>query len=329
MRRRALLGLAAASLGAPGTLLAQSSQRIYRVGAFQFSKTPVMQEHMRAFRERLRQLGFAEGRNLQITEESSSFDPATRDQGAGRLVGAKPEVVLAFGSTNTRVIHQRSGGKIPVVFTLVGDPVAYGIVKDLARPGGNTTGAASLQREITAKRLELVREVLPKARRIVFGGYLADVSYLGAESLVKQTAARLGFELVTLELSGSAPDKAMEAALKGGADAVFVYQPISLVVGFETPDKLVRLALERRIPLFVAEPDLVARGGLLCYGPDFLDETRRAADLVAKILRGANPGDLPVDQSTRFELVVNLKTAQALGIEIPLAVRPRIDRIIK
>jgi putative ABC transport system substrate-binding protein len=308
-------------------LLAQQS-RIYRVGVFQFRQTTVSRDHMRAVRERLKQLGFAEGRNLQIAEEYSSFDPAVRRQNADKLLRAKPDVILSFGSTNTRLIQEVSASRIPVVFTIVGDPVAYGIAKDLAHPGGNTTGVASLQREMTVKRLELVREVLPKARRVVVAAYLKDVTYTASESLVRQSAARLGLELVTVELSGDTPEVAVGKATQHGVDAIFVYQPMSFIVGLDIPEKIVQLAMARRIPVFFAEPDLVARGGLLSYGPDFLDETRRAADLVAKILKGANAGDLPVDQSARFELVVNLKTAKALGIEIPQSVRPRIDRVI-
>lgn len=328
-RRRALLAVAGTLLVASARLLAQPTQKIYRLGAFQFSQTPPVREHMRVFRERLRQLGFAEGRNLQIAEEYSSFDPAVRAQSAGRLVDAKPDLFLSFGSTNTRLLQQRSAGRIPVVFTMVGDPVAYGLVRELARPGGNTTGVASLQPEMTAKRLELVREILPKAKRVVVGAYLADVSYLANEPLMRQVAARLGLDLVTIELSGPAPDATVGIALAGGADALFVYQPMSLIVGLEMPEKIARLAIARRVPAFFAEPDLVARGGLLSYGPDFLDETRRAADLVARILKGAKAGDLPIDQSSRYELVVNLKTADMLGIEIPQSVRPRIDRIIR
>lgn len=221
-----------------------------------------------------------------------------------------------------------SASKIPVVFTIVGDPVAYGIVTDLARPGGNTTGVASRQHEMTLKRLELLREVLPKARRVVVAAYLKDITYTATESLLRQSAARLGLELVTAELSGPAPDAAVGKAIQAGVDAIFVYQPMSFIAGLDIPEKIVQVAMARRIPVFFAEPDLVARGGLLSYGPDFLDETRRAADLVAKILKGASAGDLPVDQSARFELVVNLRTAKALGIEIPQSVRPRIDRII-
>src|SRR5262245_59088015 len=161
MRRRTLLGLAASSLAMPAALLAQPSQRIYRIGTFQFTKLPPAGEHMQVFRERLRELGFAEGRNLQIAEEYSSIDPAVRDQRADRVIDAKPDLVLSYGSTNTRSIQARSAGRIPVVFAGVGDPVAYGLVKELARPGGNTTGVASLQPEMTAKRLELVREILP------------------------------------------------------------------------------------------------------------------------------------------------------------------------
>lgn len=328
MRRRTILGLATALLAASSRLLAQPTQRIYRVGTFQFSQTQVLREHMRVFRERLKQLGFAEGRNLQIAEEYSSFDPAARQQSAERLVRARPDVILAFGSTNTRHVQSVSANRIPVVFTIVGDPVAYGIVKELARPGGNTTGVTSLQREMTVKRLELVREMLPKARRIILAAAQKDITYIANESLIRQIAARLGLELATAEISGQTPHEAVGAAIQSGADAVFVYQPMSFILGLDKPEMIVQIAMAKRIPVFFAEPDLVARGGLLSYGPDFLDETRRAADLVAKVLKGANAGELPVDQSSRYELVVNLKTAKALGIEIPQSVRPRIDRII-
>jgi putative ABC transport system substrate-binding protein len=302
---------------------------MHRIGAFQFGQSPLMREHMRVFRERLRQLGFVEGRNLQIAEEHSSFDAALRAQSAGKLVDSKPEVVLTFGSTNTRVIQQRSAGRVQVVFTMVGDPVAYGIVRELGRPGGNTTGVAFLQREMTVKRLELLREVMPKAKRVVIAAYMNDVTYSANESLLKQIADRLGLELIPAELFGEPSAREVGRAIQGGADAVFVYQPISFVASTDLADAIIGLARPRRIPVFFAESDLVARGGLLSYGPDFLDETRRAADQAARILRGANAGELPVEQSTRFELVVNARAAQALGIEIPLSVRPRVDRIIK
>jgi putative ABC transport system substrate-binding protein len=329
MRRRTVLGLGTALLAALPRLFAQTRERVYRLGAFQFDQTAPVREHMHVLRERLKQLGFAEGRNLQIAEVQSSFDAALRRESAHRLIRTRPEVILAFGSTNTRAIQEASAGKIPVVFTLVGDPVAYGIVKDVARPGGNTTGVAMLQREMTLKRLELLREVLPKAKRILIAGYLSDITFTANEPLLRQTAARLGIDLVTAELFGETPEASVAKAMQGGADAIFVYQPVSFVAGLEMPERIVRLGEARRIPVFFAEPALVARGGLLSYGPNFPDEARRAADLVAKVLRGAQAGDLPVDQSTRFELVVNLKTANALGIEIPQSVRPRIDRLIK
>ena len=328
MRRRTILGLAGTLVAAPGSVLAQTREKVYRLGAFQFNATEVMRDHMQVLLARLKQLGFAEGRNLQIAEARSSFDPQVRRESAERLIRTKPDVILAFGSTNTRVIQEVSAGKISVVFTVVGDPVAYGIVRELGRPGGNATGVAFLQRELTVKRLELLREMLPKARRVVVAAYVNDVTYSASEPLLKETAGRLGLELVAVELFGE-PSRDLARAIQGGADAVFVYQPISFVSGPELADTMLRLATARRIPVVFAESDLVARGGFLSYGPNFLDETRRAADQVAKILRGARAGDLPVEQSTRFELVVNLKVAQTLGIDIPLSVRPRIDRIVR
>jgi putative ABC transport system substrate-binding protein len=328
VRRRTVLGLASALLAAPGSLVAQAREKLYRLGAFQFDQAPLMRDHMPVLLARLKQLGFAEGRNLQVAAMLSSSDPKVRRESADRLVRTNPDVILVFGSTNTRAIQEASAGKIPVVFTMVGDPVAYGLVRELRRPGGNATGVTFLQRELTVKRLELLREILPKAMRVVFAGYLNDVTYSASEPLLKETASRLGLELVAVELFGE-PSRELEKAIQGGADAVFVYQPISFVVGPELADTMVRLATARRIPVFFAESGLVTRGGFLSYGPDFLDETRRAADQVAKILRGTKAGDLPVEQSTRFELVVNLKVAQELGIDIPLSVRPRVDRIFK
>ena len=328
MRRRTVLGLASALLAAPERVFAQARERVYRLGAFQFDQTAVMQRHMQVLRGRLKELGFAEGRNLHVTEARSSFDPQARRESAGALIRTKPDVILTFGSTNTRAIQTVSAEKISVVFTMVGDPVAYGIVRELGRPGGNATGVAFLQRELTVKRLELLREILPKAKRVVMAAYVNDVTYSASEPLLKETAGRLGLELVPVELVGE-PSRDLGRAIQGGADAVFAYQPISFVSGPELADTMVRLATARRIPVFFAESDLVARGGFLSYGPDFLDETRRAADQVAKILRGARAGDLPVEQSTRFELVVNLEAAQGLGIDIPLSVRPRVDRIVR
>jgi putative tryptophan/tyrosine transport system substrate-binding protein len=222
-----------------------------------------------------------------------------------------------------------SAGRIPVVFTIVGDPVAYGIVKELARPGGNTTGVASLQPEMTVKRLELVREMLPSAKRIAVAAYLRDITYIANEALLRQSAKALGFELTTAELSEPTPELAVQRAIQANPDALFIYQPMSFVAPQDLAEKIAELAMTRRIPVFFAEADLVARGGLLSYGPNFLDEPRRAADLVAKVFKGAKPGDLPIDRSSRYELVVNLKIAKALGLEIPASVRPRIDRLIQ
>jgi putative ABC transport system substrate-binding protein len=328
MRRRTILAFATVLFTGSPAVLAQQRARTFRIGAFTFDHTAVLREHMQIFRERLRQFGFVEGRNLHIVEEASSIDVEARRRSAENLIRSKPDLLLSFGSTNTRVLQELSERRIPIVFTMVGDAVAYGIVKELGRPGGNTTGATFLQREMTVKRMELVRDMLPKARRIVVAAYGRDVTYKASEPLLKQLAARLGFELALAELSDSAPDVAVGKALESPADAVLVYQPISFVVGRDASAKVAQVAMARRIPVFFAEPDLVALGGLLSYGPDFLDETRRAADLVAKVLKGANAGDLPVDQSTRFQLVVNVRTAKTLGIEIPQSVRSRIDRVI-
>lgn len=328
MKRRNLLGFIVAALSAPPKLFAQQPGRTYRLAVFLFRKNPAAHAHMDALRERLKQLGFVEGRNLQIVQEYSSSDAAAQRENAQKLVRARPDAILSFGSTNTRIVHA-AAGDVPVIFTIVGDAVAFGLVKELARPGANLTGVTSLQREMTAKRLELLRELLPKAKRIVLAGYLQDVTFLAAETQYRDIAARLGLDLVTADGSGGLLVPAVSAAIRAGADALFVYQPISFIEQQGAVEEIVRLATERRIPVLVAESELVALGGLLSYGPIFLDETRRAAELVARVLKGAKASELPVEQSSRFEVAVNLKTAKALGITVPRSILLRADRVIE
>lgn len=328
MKRRSVLGLVAAILAAPSILIAQQPGRTYRLAVLMLRKNPAALAHMDALRERLKQLGFVEGRNLQIVQEYAAFDLAVTRENAQKLVRAQPEAILSFGSTATRIAHA-TAGDIPVIFTIVGDAVAYGLVKELARPGAKLTGVSSLQREMTVKRLELLRELLPKAKRIVFAGYLQDVTFVAAEPQFREIASRLGFELVTADGTAGALIPAITAAIKPGADALFIYQPISFIEQQGAFKEIVRLATARRIPVLVAESELVALGGLLSYGPVFLDETRRAADLVAKVLNGAKAGELPVEQSSRFEVVLNLKVAKALGIAIPQSILVRADRVIE
>lgn len=328
MKRRILLGFAAAALGAPSSLFAQQPGRTYRLAVLLFRKNPAAHAHMDAIRGRIKQLGFVEGRNLQIVQEYASFDAAVVRENAQRLVRAQPDAILSFGSTNTRIVHA-AAGDIPVIFTIVGDAVAYGLVKELARPGANLTGVSSLQREMTVKRLELLRELVPKAKRIVFAGYLQDVTFLAGGTQYREVAARLGFDLVTADGSGGLLVPAVSAAIRAGADALFVYQPISFIEQQGVFEEIVRLATERRIPVLVSESELVALGGLLSYGPVFLDETRRAAELVARVLKGAKAVGLPIEQSSRFEVVVNLKIGKALGIAVPQSILLRADRVIE
>ncbi len=283
---------------------------------------------MDAFRERLQQLGFVEGRNLQIVEGFQPVDPAALRDNVQQLIRARPDVILSFGSTNSLMVSAEAG-RIPVVFTIVGDAVAYGLVKELRHPGGNVTGVSVRQRENALKRLELLREMLPRAKRIVVAGFLQDVTYRANETLYRDTAARLGFELVNADGNAGPLARTTTAAVQQGADAIFIFHPISLVTPPPVAEDILRLATERRIPVFVAESELVAQGGLLSYGPVFVDETRRAADMVARVLMGANAGDLAVDQTSRFEVVVNLKTAKSLGIVVPQSILLRADRVIE
>jgi len=235
------------------------------------------------------------------------------------------DVIVTWG-TATVIAAKRATSVIPIVFTIVSDPVGTGIVASLARPGGNVTGISTLQTDTAGKRLELLREVVPTLKRLAIVGNIGNPASVQEMHEIQQTARALGLDVVTLEIRRTEDIAPAFKARKGRAEALFVV-PDALIN--TQRNRVCALALAARLPTMHGYQESVTAGGLLSYGPNYLDLFRRTADYVDKILKGAKPADLPVEQPTKFELVINLKTAKALGLTIPQSVLIRADQVIE
>jgi len=277
----------------------------------------------RAFRQGLRDLGYVEGKNLLIIHPSAEKTPAA---GAAELVHLKVDVIVTGGATVTRAAKEATG-TIPIVFLQDPDPVGNGLVTSLARPAGNITGLSSMTVDLTGKRLELLREVLPKLSRLAVLGQSANAANGIQLRETERTAERLGVQLQYVDiLSVKNAETAFREASKQRAEAIFVF---SGPLFNSQPTLLVQYAAKSRLPAAYPRSEYVEQGGLMSYGVHRADLDRRAAIYVDKILKGAKPGDLPVEQAKKFEFIVNLKAAQQIGLTIPPNVLARADRVIK
>jgi putative ABC transport system substrate-binding protein len=290
------------------------------------ANTPTVQSRWTdAFVKRLGELGWIEGRNVAIEYRwaETRFD---RSPGIiAEFVRLKVDVIVTHATANVAAAKQGTS-VIPIVFAALADPVGNNFVASLARPGGNLTGLSNQFTDVAGKRVELLHEVVPSLRRLAI---LANTGIANAEleiGEVQAAARKLGLEVATSNI-GRAEDIAPAlAALAGQADAIYVFGD---PVVNRTRAQISVLALASRLPTVASFRELVEAGGLMSYGANLPDQFRRAADYVDKILRGAKPADLPVEQPTKFDLVVNLKTAKALGLELPTSVLLRADEVIE
>jgi putative tryptophan/tyrosine transport system substrate-binding protein len=324
MRRRefiTLLGGAAATW--PLAARAQQAGRLPTIG-FLGANATAWSSRTGAFVGRLRELGWIEGRTVVIEYRWDDGRPERAAEIAAEFVQLKPEVIVTVGSVVATL--KQVTPVIPIVFALANDPVGGGLVASLARPGGNVTGLSSQAPDLAGKRLELLREVVPRLRRLAI---LVDVGYPAAviEMREVQAAARtLGIEVAPLEIRRAEDIASAFEALKARADALYVV--VDTLVAANRP-RIITLARGARLPTIFQQSDFVQAGGLMSYGPNIPDLFRRAAELVDKILRGAKPGDIPIEQPIKFELVVNLRTAKALGLTIPELFLQRADEVIE
>ena len=326
--RRTFIGTIAGSIfAASHPAEAQPAGKVYRIGLLDFSEPdPARQAWWMAFRQGMRELGYVEGQNVAFESRWGRGDDDRMPKLAAELVGLKVDLIVTSGGTAARAA-KRATATIPIVMATGSDPVAVGLVASLRQPGGNITGLTSINSELTAKRLELLKNLAPRASRVAILWDETDSgSRLGeqeAEAVAKATSLTIHSVPVknTAGLEG-----AFATVVRGRAEALMVVSTSRL---FSSRKRIADLALKHRLPTVVGFREFVEAGALASYGTDYPDLHRRAATFVDKILKGAKPGDLPIEQPTKFELVINLKTAKALGLTVPPSLLGRADQVIQ
>jgi putative ABC transport system substrate-binding protein len=329
-RRRFTAGVAIAltPLGARASAQeykAQQAGKVYRISFL--ALTPGEDTtSMKALVERLHELSYSEGRNVTFEYRSAEGRPERLPQLAMELVRARPDVLIAGFGTLTAQAAKAATTTIPIVFTTVGDPVGAGVVASLARPGGNATGLSGLT-EIGGKRLELLQELIP-GKKVVAVLMNPDTPF--TRLALKEVTTAAEAERIRLEvLEARTPDQVsgrFETAIKAGAGGLLVLEDPLM---YDLRGQISDLAAKFRLPTVYTYRDYAQAGGLMSYGTDRRQMYRRAAEYVDKILKGAKPADLPVEQPTKFELVINLKTAKSLGLTIPPSLLARADQVIE
>jgi putative tryptophan/tyrosine transport system substrate-binding protein len=323
-RREFITLLGGAAVAWPLAGRAQHSGKLPTIGFLGATTASFQSQHIAAFVRRLRELGWIEGHTVAIEYRWAEGRPERFAEIATEFVRLNVDVIVTLGGAVPAA--KQATSVIPIVFATAGDPVGGGFVASLARPGGNITGLSIQAPDLAGKRLELLREIFPDVRRFAIIGnveYAATVLEMGEA----QAAARtLGLEIVRSEIRRAEDIAPAFEALKGGADALYV---VSDLLVNTNRARTHTLAMGARLPAIYNAKEHVEAGGLMSYGPNYPDLYRRAAEYVDKILRGAKPGDIPVEQPTKFELVVNLTTAKALGLTIPPDMLARADEVIE
>jgi putative ABC transport system substrate-binding protein len=324
LRRREFITLAtAAAIAWPLAARAQRPGKVPTIGVLG-SDAAAWRPWTAALVERLHELGWIEGRTIAIEYRWSQARPERAAEIAAEFVSSKVDLVVTAGPHVAAV--KQVTAVIPIVFALANDPVGGGMVASLARPGGNVTGLSNLSADLAGKRLELLREVLPRLRRLAV---IANAGYPDAvlEMREAQSAARtLGLDVAPLEIRRVEDIASAFAGLKAQADALYVVGD-ALVNANRT--QIITLARDMRLATIFDNRNFAEAGGLVSYGPNFPDLFRRTAEFVDKILHGKKPGDIPVEQPTKFDLVINLTTAKALGLAIPESFLLRANQVIE
>jgi len=327
-RRQLILALGVALIGNSRLLRAQpSTASCRRVGVLVPSTRANEEVILKPFFDQMRGLGWDEGQNIAYDWAHADNQLQTLPRLAAELVARKPEVIYAPPSTTAVVVRQATR-TIPIVFAAGSDPVGAGLVASLARPGGNATGVASSAGSLTPKRVEILRELLPSARRIGLLGEFNDPTTIAVQQALAPLAASLGLTIVLADASNSLDfDGAVARLISERVDAILPAGSGALILNLHA--RLIELANRGHVPVVGIRTVMVEAGALFAYSASLADALRRSAHLVDKILKGAKPGALPVEQPTLFELVINLKTAKALGITIPRSILLRADRVIE
>ena len=308
------------------SVFAQQAAKAHRIGVLFGTTRSFNATRIETFRQSLRDLDYFEGKNVMIEYRYADGQLDLLPALASELVQLKVDVIVTSATSGVLAAKQATS-TIPIVFTALGDPVGSGLVASLARPGGNVTGLSILATELSGKRLELLKEAFPKVTRVVM---LWNPTSSGESLQFKETQAvakALGVQLQSMEVRGANDfETGFQLAKKEGAQALLaVPSPVTK----SNLKQILEFAAKNRLPAMYAAPEVVHAGGLMSYAPNYADQFRRAAIFVDKILKGAKPADLPVEQATKFEFVINLKTAKQIGLTIPPNVLARADKVLK
>jgi putative ABC transport system substrate-binding protein len=328
MRRREFIALLwGATVSWPPPSHAQRPPKIHRIGYLGAGAKSVLPAGLDAFRQQLRQLGYDEGRNILI-EYRWGGEQDDRLIGLAReLVNLPVEVIVVEGHTPAITAAKRATDSIPIIMAVSGDPVHTGLVASLARPGGNVTGLTILTPDLAAKRLEILNEVLPKLGRVAVLWNAANPVKLLDWQETQSAARKMGLELQSIEVRNSADiDAVLHKPRMDRADALVVFSD-GLINAHRK--NIVDFAVSNRLPGMYPYREFVIEGGLISYAPSYTDLFRRAAIYVDKVLQGASPANLPVEQPTKFELIINLKVAKALDLTVPPSLLARADEVIE
>src|SRR5262249_52812321 len=324
MRRRAFITLLG-GMAAIWPLVARAQQpgKLPTIG-FLGANASGFAPWVSAFMARMRELGWVEGRTIAIEYRWSEGRPERYAEIAAEFVRLNVDAIVTVGSAVP--IVRRATSSIPIVFAVAIDPVGSGLVASLAKPGSNVTGLSIQANELAGKRLELLREVMPRLRRLAIMFNAENTQPVLEMGETQAEARRLGLEVAPLAIRQGEDIATAFQALRTRADALYVAVD-QLIVANRTP--ILKSALGERLPTVFSTRDFVEAGALMSYGPNYSDLFRRAGDYVDKILRGTNPGDIPVEQPTKFELVINLTTARTLGLSVPPSLLARADEVIE
>jgi len=329
MKRRAFIALLGGAAAAwPLAARAQQGERVRRIGVLTpfASDDPAEQTNVLAFEQALAQLGWIDGRNARIDIHWGAGDPERIRRYAAELVALAPGVILAVASATTGPLLQATR-TVPVVFVQVAEPVGVGFVETLSRPGGNATGFMLYEYGIGAKWLELLREIVPGVKRVAFLQTFAVAAGPGQFGAMQALAPSLGVEVRPINVRDAGEiEHAMTALARPANGGLIVAGAAAQRVH---RDVIIKLAAQHRLPAVYSGRDFVTGGGLMSFGPDRVDQYRRAAAYVDRILKGEKPADLPVQAPTKYELVINLKTAKALGLTVPDSLLARADEVIE
>jgi len=317
--------LGGAAVAWPLAARAQQQAKLPTIGLWGPSTLSAASQRVARFVQRLRELGWIEGRTVTIEYRWAEGRNERAAEIAAEFVRLKVDVIVAQGTPSV-IAAKQATSVIPIVFAAVGDPVGSGLVASLSRPGGNVTGLSTQQTDTASKRIELFREMVPGLRRLAIMGNVGNLAVELELSEVQSTARAFGLEATAFELLRAEDIAPAFDALKGRADALYVCgDPLV----FTNRIRVNTLAQGARLPTMYLLGEYVEAGGLMSYGPSVPDLYRRAADYVDKILRGAKPGDLPVEQPTKFDLIINLTTAKALGLTVPVSLLALADEVIE